>query len=168
MSDDANTTAPDDATTEPPAQETDWKRHARTWEERAKTANAELEALRDKAKKLDEIEEQQKTAEQKREEELEKLRARAAELEANLAKKDREVLIERVAAAKGVPARYLNGDTEDDILKSADQFLEDIKPLAEARPAGIIPSAGTGDPKPNVSSVADAQARAAAKYAPGN
>jgi len=166
MSDETTTTVPDDVTTEAPAQEPDWKKFSRQWEERAKTANAELEALREKAKKLDELEEQQKTEAEKLAEKVAKAEARAAELEKSLAEKDRAVLVERVAAAKGVPARYLTGDTEDDLNKSADQFLEDIKPIAEARPAGIVPSAGTGDRKPSVSSVDDARARAAAMYAP--
>lgn len=168
MSDEQNPTPDPDVTPEAPAQETDWKRHARTWEERAKTANSELEELRKRASKLDEIEEAQKTAEQKQAEELEKLRARAAELETELSKKDRAILVERVAASKGVPARYLHGDSEDDLNASADQFLEDAKTLAGAnKPSGIVPSSGTGDPKAPLSTVADAQARAAAKYAPG-
>lgn len=166
MSDEQTTTTPEAETVETPEQGTDWKKHARTWEERAKTANSEIEALREKAKKLEEFEEAQKTAEQKQAEELEKLRTRAAELESELSKKDRDILAQKVAADKGVALRWITGDTEDDMIASADQFLEDAKSLAPSKP-GIIPSAGTGDPKAAPSSVADAQARAAAKYGAG-
>lgn len=152
---------PDDATPETPAQEIDWKGHARKWEDRAKNANAELEALRERAKKLDELEEAQKSAEQKREEELEKLRTRATELERTLAEKDRAILVERVAASKGVPARYITGTTEDELNASADQFLEDAKALGATEPrTGYVPSQGTGEPTPPATSLDEVRDRA--------
>ena len=136
--------------------------------DRERSKFADYDDLKSKADKLREFEDAQKTAEQKQAEELESLRAKLAEVEKANTEKDRAILVERVAASKGVPARYLHGDSEDDLNASADQFLEDAKTLAGAnKPSGIVPSSGTGDPKAPLSTVADAQARAAAKYAPG-
>lgn len=164
MSDEQNPT-PEAEPVEPnpqePAKETDWRRHAKTWEQRAKDANAEIEELRKRAAKLDEYEEQQKSAEQKREEELEKLRTRATELERTLAEKDRAILVERVAASKGVPARYITGATEDELNASADQFLEDAKALgATGQRTGYVPSQGTGEPTPPATSLDEVRDRA--------
>ena len=136
--------------------------------DRERSKFADYDDLKSKADKLREFEEAQKTAEQKQAEELEKLRADLAEARNSVAAKDRAILVERVAASKCVPARYLTGDSEEALVASADQFLEDAKPPAGAsKPSGIVPSSGTGDPKAPLSTVADAQARAAAKYAPG-
>lgn len=74
--------------------------------------------------------------------------------------------MERVAASKGVPARYLNGETEDDLTASADQFLEDAKGLAVDRPSGVVPSAGTGAARPDVASLNTGRERALAKLNP--
>jgi len=157
---DETTTDSTEATQETPAKEIDWVAEARKWEKRAKESHARVQELEPAQARLSEIEEAQKTAEQKQAEELEKLRARAAELESELSKKDRAILVERVAASKGVPARYLHGDSEDDLNASADQFLEDAKTLAGAKPAGIIPSSGTGSPTASASSLEDVRERA--------
>lgn len=130
-----------------------WRSLSRKNEDRAKE-NAEA------AKAWAEYQEANKSEEEKRASELEQLRDRAAELENELSKKDRAILVERVAASKGVPARYLHGDSEDDLLASADQFLEDAKTLAAAKPAGIIPSSGTGSPTASASSLEDVRERA--------
>jgi len=156
MSDEQNPTP--DVEQQESKQAPDWRKHAKTWEERAKTANAELEELRKRAAKLDEIEEAQKTAEQKQAEELEKLRADLAEARNSVAAKDRAILVERVAASKGVPARYLAGDSEEDLVASADQFLEDAKTLA--KPVGYVPSQGEGEPTPPATSLDDVRERA--------
>lgn len=164
MSDDNTTTPEPDTTPETPAQEPDWKRHARTWEERAKASNAELEELRKRAAKLDELEEAQKTAEQKQAEELEQLRTRAAELEQTLARKDRDILAQRIAADKGVPVKYLTGDTEEEIVASADEFLNDVQTIAPPKPSGYVPSQGTGDPTPPTSSLDEVRERANKRF----
>lgn len=89
--------------------ETDWKAEARKWESRAKENSAA-------AKRLAEIEEANKTAEQKQAEALENLRAENARLLV-------ESLKAQVAAAKGVPADLLAGTTEDELNAAADRLL---------------------------------------------
>ena len=132
-----------------------WKGLSRKNEDQSK-ANAE------KAKAWDEHQESSKTEEEKRAAELEQYRTRAAELEKSLAEKDRAILVERVAASKGVPARYLNGETEDDLTASADQFLEDAKTVAPAKQIGYVGSQGTGDPTPPAASLETGAERARA------
>lgn len=161
MSDEQNNPAPEaEKHQETPAQEIDWKAMARKHEERSKAANAELEELRKRAAKLDEIEESQRTEAEKLAEKVAKAEARAAELEAQVKAKDREVLASRVAAEKKVPAKYLTGDTEEELMASADAFLEDIKGIATSRPEGVVPSAGTGSPKPQAASLDTGRERA--------
>lgn len=128
-----------------------WKSLSRKNEDRARE-NAEA------AKAWAEHQEASKSDEEKRVAELEQLKARAAELEASLAAKDREVLVERVAASKGVPARYLAGNSEEELVQSAEQFLEDAKTIG--KPVGYVGSQGTGEPTPPASSLEDVRERA--------
>lgn len=130
-----------------------WKSLSRKNEGKAKE-NAEA------AKAWAEYQESQKTEDEKRATELEQLRARLEQAEAAVKAKDREVLASRVASAKGVPAKYLTGDTEEELVASADAFLEDIKGIAPERPAGVVPSAGTGSPKPQAASLDTGRERA--------
>ena len=119
--------------------EVDWKAKAREWEKRAK-ANA------DAATKLAGIEEAQKTAEQKAEEDR-----LAAEQRAIAA--ERELTRMRVLAEVGLEAElheFVSGDTEDDIRAKA----EKLKAKTASRPAGSTidqgvrnaPLALNGDP----------------------
>lgn len=133
-----------------------WKSLSRKNEDRARE-NAEA------AKAWAEFQEANKSEEEKRAAELEQLRNRAAELEQTLAQKDRAILVERVAASKGVPARYLLGDSEEDLVASADQFLEDAKTLA--KPVGYVPSQGEGEPTPSAASLDTGRERARAQLA---
>lgn len=123
---------------------------------------SELDELRAKASRLAELEEAGQTELEKaiaRAEKAERAAAEAAEL---VAKKDREVLISRVAAEKKVPAKYLSGDTEEELIAAADEFLADIQSITPDRKPGHVPSTGTGDPKPEVSSLDTGRARAQA------
>lgn len=119
-------TDPADTTNQPPADssgsqgetapngtEIDWKARAREWERRAK-ANA------DAAKKLTQIEEAQKTDEQRRTEQLDQALARATRAENDLAR-------ERVARRYGLDDEllpFLTGDTDDELEARAKVIAE--------------------------------------------
>lgn len=129
-----------DTTPEPVVDETDWKAEARKWEQRAKgnktdldAAKAELDGLREKAARLDEIEEQAKTELQKAQE-----RAEAAEkwrVERETADRTaqeqaaRKAELAEIAAelVKGtaVPAEALAGSTREELQA----HLDVLKPL---------------------------------------
>lgn len=143
---------------------TDWKakfeaerQHSRKWQDRA-TANKDAA---EKARKYDELVEANKTEEQKRSEEVDRLKAENQQLKDQLSGKDQEVLLTRVAASKGVPAKFLEGTTEEELTKSADEFLTKYQPVTdpEGAPAGYVGSQGTGDPSPAVSSLASGAER---------
>jgi hypothetical protein len=87
-----------------------WKALARKHEGSAKT-NA------DAARRLAELEESQKTEQQK-------LADRADKAEREAATARTETLRFRVAAAKGVPAELLAGSTEEELTASADRAIE--------------------------------------------
>lgn len=114
------TTTPETATaegetttqTEPPKPEADWKAKSREWEKRAK-ANAGA------ATRLAQLEDQQKTEQQRLTERAEKAEREAQSHSVSLTRY-------RVAVAKGVPAELvdrLRGDTEDEIAADADALL---------------------------------------------
>jgi hypothetical protein len=132
-----------------------WKSLSRKNEDRARE-NAEA------AKAWAEHQEASKSEEEQRAAELEQLRTRAADLEKALADKDRMVLAQQVAASKGVPAKYLTGDTEEDLVASADELLEAFKGVTPERKPGVVPTAGTGDPKPQAASLDTGAERARA------
>lgn len=92
-------------------------------------------------------------------------------LTADVGKRDRELLVTKVAHEKKVPARWLTGDSEEDLVAAADEWLKDassvaggsagapkepVAPEVDPEPApaagvqarGHVPSAGTGGEKP--------------------
>lgn len=107
--DEAAQPTPDAGKHQAEGKEIDWKGEARKWEDRAK-ANAE------KAKKLDEIEQANKS-------ELEKAQERAAKAEAEAKAAKAEALRADVAASKGVPMRLVFGETRADMEASADEAI---------------------------------------------
>lgn len=105
-----------------------WKTHSRKWEGTAKQ-NA------DAAKRLAEIEEAQKTAEQKAAD-------KAAEAAAHATKAQREADVLRVAMRKGLTeaqAKRLQGETIEELEADADELLASFvrppDPPAEEKPA---------------------------------
>ncbi len=94
---------------------------------RAKADAAEMEELREKAKRLDELEQANQT-------ELERAQKAYADASAELESLKREAahkaLVDRVAASKAVPASLLHGTTEEELEASADAVLA----FAKARP----------------------------------
>lgn len=103
-----------------------WKALARKNEARAKE-NAE------KAKRLDEFEEAQKS-------EVEKLTARAEAAESKLAEREKadelRTVLDEVAEAKGVAASALRGSTREELEAHADVILSLIPPKQKAATDG--------------------------------
>ena len=99
----------------------------RLFEERKKYEGIDLEALKEKANKFDEMEEANKTELQKATEKAQNLQN-----ELNAIKKSNEIrdIRERVSIETGVPTNLLTADNEEDCKKQA----EDIK--AFATPSG--------------------------------
>jgi hypothetical protein len=99
---------------EPPAKdEPDWKAEARKWEKRAKDNS-------DAAARLKELEDAQKTEQEKLTENLSAAEKRAQEAEL------RALRIE-VASDKGLTkaqAKYLTGTTEEELSEAADELLQ--------------------------------------------
>ncbi len=105
----------DPAPADPAKDETDWKAEARKWEGRAKENSTA-------ATKLAEIEEAQKTEQQK-------LEDRASKAEKLAADNASDALRARVALEKGLTAaqeKRLVGATREELLADADQLLVDL------------------------------------------
>lgn len=128
---------------ETPAQEpTDWKAEARKWESRAKENLAKVTELSPAAARLAEIEEANKTAEQKAAERFEALEKSDREKEAAIAEREAKLLRYEVAAAKGLDlkaALRLQGTTKEEIEADADEFAKSFVSGA----VGEVPGAGS-------------------------
>lgn len=109
---------------EPAQVETDWKAEARKWEQRAKENQL--------AKgRLEEIENAQKTEQQRLEERATQAEQRAAALE--LDKNRATVALEKGLTA--AQAKRLVGDTFEELAADADQLLIDLGTPAPRKPA---------------------------------
>ena len=127
-----STAAPSEqpATGEPPAK--DWQAEAEKWKKLSRENEARAKQNATAAQRLAEIEETQKTAEQKAEE-----RTRAAEQTATTASAETARL--RVAIAKGLPADLVDrlvGATPEELAEDADRLMALIKPVAPSFDAG--------------------------------
>lgn len=111
------------------AEESQWKAFARKWEQRAKAkpSDEELEELRQRAARADELEAAGQT-------DIERLTVRAEaaererdELRAEMTKRDeaaeRERVLAEVAESKGVPVTALRGVTREELEAHADEIL---------------------------------------------
>ena len=117
---------PAQETPEPPKPETDWKAEAKKWETRAKENKSA-------ADRLAQLEESQKTEQQKLME-----RAEAAERERDAVRT--EALRLRIAADKGLTpkqAARLRGSSEEELLADADELLAEF-PTGPRRPSGDV------------------------------
>ena len=117
---------------EAPAQEPDWKAEARKWEKRAKENS-------DAAQRLAEIEEANKTEQQKQAERLAELESQVSDYQT------REQIAAwkaEVAAETGVPADVLSGSTKEELEAHASK----LKPLIDQSPASHQPISGEGQP----------------------
>lgn len=127
MSDaETETETQDEQTTDLAAEVEKWKALSRKNEARA-TENS------DKAKRLDDLEEAQKS-------ETEKLVARAEAAEAKIAERDKadaaRTLADEVAKAKGVSASVLRGSTKEELEAHADSILALMPEKPKAASAG--------------------------------
>lgn len=116
-------------TVEQLANDVDWKAKSREWERRAKDNKAA-------ADKLAELEEAQKTAEQRAAERLAEAERRAVEFEAKATRAE-------VAAASGIPADVLAGP-EDSTAEAMGAFADKIKALltAGSGQGNVVPGEG--------------------------
>lgn len=130
------------ATTETSAQETtDWKTEARKWEQRAKDNLAKVTELSPAAARLAEIEESNKTADQKATERFEALEKSDREKDAALTEREQKLMRYEVAAAKGLDlkaALRLQGSTKEELEADADDFAKSFV----AGGVGEVPGAG--------------------------
>lgn len=127
------------------AKETDWKAEARKWEARAKENLSKVKELEPAQARLAEIESANQSELEKAIARAEKAEQDAADRAAALAKKDRELLVNDVAAVKKVPAKWLVGETREELEAAADEWLQDAQGIATQPKPGYVPSAGTGN-----------------------
>lgn len=138
-----------DAPQEDAPKETDWKAEARKWESRAKENLSVAKANEDAAKRLAEIEEANKTAEQKQQEKLAEIERENAELKAAAVRA-------QVMAEKGVPPEVmavLTGGTRSELEAAADVYLN-AQGEQKKQPSMYIPNEGK-QPKVGDGSTAD-------------
>lgn len=96
---------------------------------------ADYEDLKRKAEAFDRLQREQMS-------EAERLRAELEEERALRAKVEREALVHRIAAEKGVPAHLLVGNTEDELTASADALIEFRESAGQARRGAVVPEEG--------------------------
>lgn len=122
------TEAPEAPAQESPTKpETDWKAEAKKWETRAKENKTAAE-------RLAQLEESQKTEQQK-------LAERLAEAERERDQIRTEALRLRIAADKGLTpkqAARLRGASEEELLADADELLAEFGSTGPRRPSGDV------------------------------
>lgn len=120
---------------EPTAQTADQSAEIEKWKALARKNETRAKENADKAKRLDDLEEAQKS-------ELEKLTARAEAAEAKIAEREKadaaRALAEEVAKDKGVSTSILRGSTREELEAHADSILELLpkKPKAASDGSG--------------------------------
>lgn len=124
-------------------QEIDYKAESEKWKAMSRKNEQLARDNADKAKRFDEIEESSKT-------ELQKAQERAQAAEQRAAEAERRALVNDVASRTKVPAKYLTGDTVEELEQSAADFQNDISALvpkpAGARAGGADITGGSGKP----------------------
>lgn len=106
---------------------------------------ADYDDLKAKAEKFDQLEAANKTEIEKATDRATALQSELDRLKSDLAAKDLDLLRERVANSKGVPAHRITGTTEAELKADADKYL------AETKGRYVVPSQGTGSPNPGLS-----------------
>lgn len=102
---------------DPATGDKDWQAEAEKWKTFSRKHEEQAKANAEKAKRLDELEESQKT-------ELQKVADRAAAAEARADETEVRAIRAEVAAAKGIPAALLSGTTQEELEASADALIE--------------------------------------------
>lgn len=105
----------------------------------------EAKANAEAAQRLAQLEEANKSEVEKVTDRATALQSELDRLKADIAAKDLELLRERVANSKGVPAHRITGSTEAELKADADKYL------AETKGRYVVPSQGTGSPNPGLS-----------------
>lgn len=105
----------------------------------------EAKANAEAAQRLAQLEEANKSEVEKVTDRATALQSELDRLKADIAAKDLELLRERVANSKGVPAHRITGTTEAELKADADKYL------AETKGRYVVPSQGTGSPNPGLS-----------------
>jgi len=123
---------PDDAGggEEPTGGEPDWKAEAEKYKALSRKHEARAKENYDKAKRLDELEEANKT-------ETQKLADKATEAEKRAAAAEAKATKYEVAAELGIQPKhmkYLHGATKEEIEESAKGILEDFPEIYDAKP----------------------------------
>ena len=131
-------TKPKEEPTEPHGNdEPDWKAEARKWESRAKEN-------KDAAAKLKELEDAQKTEQERLTDKLTETETRAKEAELRAARLE-------VATEKGLPKtsiKFLTGTTAEELSESADELLSLMKP-SDKEPSDDRPKPRLNDDTPS-------------------
>lgn len=127
-------TAPAPASEQPATGEPtkDWQAEADKWKKLSRENETRAKQNADAAKRLAEIEESQKTAEQKSAEQTRLAQETAAKATSEAAKL-------RVGLAKGLPADLVDrlvGSTPEELAEDADRLLALLKPAAPSFDAG--------------------------------
>lgn len=126
--------------------------------------------LAPKLSRLTELEGQVETLTAERDAAANKVTAaeeRATQLETDVKVRDQALLVKEVSHKKGVREKWLSGETEEELMASADEYLADAKATlgvktaasndsqdhesaSESEPgkSDVVPSAGTGDETP--------------------
>ena len=144
----------------------DWKAMARKHEDREKALAAKVAELKKKADLYDEQTEAGRSDLEKALARAEKAEKGLADARQALAEKDRMVLAAQVAAAKGVPADRIRGDSREEMEADADELLALIRPTVaggRAADSPFVPGAGSEAPDSPATSAEEARA-AARKY----
>lgn len=103
--------------------------------DRVRKQYSDYDALRAKAAEFDKLQEQSKS-------EIQKLADRMAATENELKAERLNNLKTTVASAKGVPAKWLIGDTVDELEASADEWLADVATRAKPKPPAPMGRSG--------------------------
>ena len=82
-------------------------------------------------------------------------------LKAEIANKDREVLVAKVSAEEGVRPQFLSGETEEELRDSAKAFLSEYRPV-KSNPGGYVGSHGSADD--SATNTVESPAKRAARY----
>jgi hypothetical protein len=150
---DTSSTPPEGDSDQQPATEPDWKGEARKWEQRAKENQKAARENSDAAKRLQELEDAQKTELQRAAERAEAAERRATELEQA---QQLATLRSQVSSTTNVPTTLLAGPAENTV-EGLSAFADAIKTWVQSgaggtvrgpvvsNPGGIPANAGGGD-----------------------
>lgn len=124
-----------EANESPDTGEVDYKAEAEKWKALARKHEANAKSNAEKAKKADELEESQKTEQQKVSDELDRLKSENSTLTASQTRL--EVALDKAPEGMSVPqirklAKRLTGDSREDLEADAEELFGDFAPSNES------------------------------------